>query len=439
MTGWTRRLLWPLLGVLWMGTLGVAEPLHLEFEVRRSVSGAPSKTVPEPLDVILGDDYLEFEDRDGRVVHDFLSRQSHLVAEGRYARRSLYADIGFRVAEFRNRMDLIAALEETRPEQTQGLIVEVEHLFGIDDEATEPSIVMEDAAEKLTFRFQDVRMAEFSVKGRKLSTTQAQEFVRFLRYYVGGHPDILAQIQIRSILPRDSELVMTNLDKAESVKLHLLKAEEVERQRPDFSQRTPDVFPADPLGALARMALTFDPAMVKRSADAAVVKGDQALAEGKFLSAALFFFEAYLMEGGDLPAQVSTQREAFQTDPDAALLFASLVGETPERARQSVSQLKSLEPKAGDARHVLKIFQAGLLLQVQDKVPARDLFVEALIVNPMVASCWMDLGDVYFANYEADIAWLCWDIGRRLAPTHQMSEKVNRLEDSLRSNYPGFF
>ncbi len=439
MTSWTIRLSWFLLGSFWMTALGVAEPLHLEFEVRRSTPGVQAQKIPESLNVILGDDYLEFEDDDGRVVHDFVSRQSHLVAEGRYARRSLYADIGFRVAEFRNRMELIAALRQTHPERTQGQIIEVEHLFGIDDEETEAPIVREEAPEKLVFRFQDSLMAEFSLKGRKLTPAHSQEFVRFLRYYVGGHPDILAQLQIQSRLPRDSDLVMKNLDKTESVKLHLVKVGEEKRVRPDFSQRSPDVFPVDPLGALARLALGFDPELVVKSAQDALSKGEQAFVEGRLLPSALFFFEAYLMEGGDLPAQIVTNREAFQADPETALLFTSLIGETEEQARRSVSRLKSLEPKAGEASHVLKIFQAGLLLQIKEAVAARDLFLEALVVNPIIASSWMDLGDVYFSEFQADIAWLCWDIGRRLAPEHQMSEKVNRLEESLRSNYPGFF
>jgi hypothetical protein len=36
-------------------------------------------------------------------------------------------------------------------------------------------------------------------------------------------------------------------------------------------------------------------------------------------------------------------------------------------------------------------------------------------------------------------AWVCWDVGRRIAPADPMMQQVDQLERLLRSKNPQFF
>lgn len=437
-----------LLCILWLFALpSWAKPLCLEFELRREtwVDGQPAAGedvaggATQKLKVVLADDYLEFQDTDGRVVHDFVSLQSHLVQGEDYIRRSLYADVGFRVAELRNRLGLIASLKAAGPSkatEAMGEIVLVEHLFGIDDEVSEANIVKSEGS-TITYSYEGRPLAKFSAQGRTLTPAQSKAFVRFLRYYCGGHPDILADLRGRALVPNDTFIEVNNVEEKVAYHLHLLGADECDPARPDFSALRPTVLPAEPLGTLVALTLQLTPAGTEAARAGVRASADRALAEGRTLEAALRCFEAYLMEGGEPPEMLGKARAAFEANADSRALFDALTlgGQDPAKAERV---LAGLQGKAGRAAHVLKIFRAGFLLPQGKRVEARNLLIEALMANPAIAGAWKDLGDIYHSNYETDIAWLCWDVGRKLAPRHQMLQDI-KLEEVLRSNYPGFF
>jgi hypothetical protein len=417
----------------------LALPLCLDLELRRSITvdGELTQGEPQKVKVVLAADYLEFEDSDGRVVHDFVSYQSHLVSGDDYVRRSLYADIGFRVAELRNRMALLETLREADVDALKGEEVAVEHLFGIDDEITEANISKTDGS-TISYGHNGKLLAEFSAKGRKLSPDESQAFVRFLRYYCGGHPDILSDVQVRGVLPDALRIDVSNVTEVISFALRVDSVQACDPARPDFSGLRPTVLPPEPLGTLTALALQLKPGAVEDMGIALGSAADAALAKGAMLEAALLYFERLLMQGTDPPKVLVDQREAFEANPDSKLLFEALMAGTEDPAR-AVELFASLEGKAGRGGHILKVFRAGMLPSLGDTLKARDLYVEALIVNPALAGAWKDLGDIYHANYETDVAWLCWDVGRKLSPEHDMLRSVSKLEQVLRSNYPGFF
>jgi hypothetical protein len=434
-----------LLLLLWLLSLIVpcwARPLCAEFQLRRHtvVDGQATFGEPQTVKVVLADDYLEFQDNDGRVVHDFTTMQSHLVSGDDYVRRSLYADIGFRVAELRNRMGLLESLQKAGSPQAVealGQIVMVEHLFGIDDETTEANIVKTEG-NSLSYAYEGRVLAEFATKGAPLTPAQSKAYARFLRYYCGGHPDILADLRGRNTLPEDVMIEVTNVNEKITYRLHLEKLEECDPPRPDFSALHPTVLPPEPLGTLVAMALQLSPQAVQAARAAVRTRAEQALAEGHTLEAALRCFESYLMEGEQPPKMLAEERATFEADPDTKALFDALTlgAQEPKKAEEI---LKGLQSKAGQAAHVLKIFRAGFLLPQRQVVEARNLYLEALLANPAIAGAWKDLGDIYHTNFETDTAWLCWDAGRKLAPRHQMLQDIDKLEKVLRSNYPGFF
>lgn len=433
---------WPVLWLFLFWLISSAcwgQPLDVEFELRRDVAtdGVLAEGEPQRVKVVLAADYLEFTDNDGRVVHDFVSYQSHLVNGDDYVRRSLYADIGFRVAEAANRLALLESLREADPTALAGEEVTVEHLFAIDDEQTEANLSKTDGA-LISYGHKGRLLAEFSTRGRALTAAQSKAFVRFLRYYCGGHPDILSEVQVRSVLPEQVRIDVSNVSEVISYRLRLLGVEESSAPRPDFSALRPTVLPPEPIGTLVALGMQLDPKAVEDAVAVLRGRADQAFAQGSVFEAALLYFEVLLMQGGPPPEALTAQRARFEADANAKALFDALLtgGQNPA---QAVAQFQALEAKAPGRAHVLKIFRAGMLMPGGELVQARDLFLEALRVNPAIVGAWKDLGDIYHSNYETDMAWLCWDIGRRLSPQHDMLRTVNRLEQALLANYPGFF
>lgn len=425
--------------LFWLALPGLAKPLCLKLELvqDKAVEGTVTPGQPQILRVVLTSDYLEIEDMDGRVVHDFVSRQSHLVSGEDYVRRSLYADIGFRVAETANRLRMLEAVRQANPSNLQGEEVIVEHLFGIDDETTEANISKTEGA-TLSYGHKGSLLAEFSAKGRPLTPEKSKEFVRFLRYYCGGHPDILSDVQVRAILPDTFRIDVSNVTEVVSYRFRVLDAEDCDPPHPDFSALRPTVLPPEPLGTLVALGLQLAP---RAAEDAAVVlqaRADQARLQGAMLEAALGYFEVLLMRGGEPPKALSEAREAFNADPLASQLFEGLLAGQQDPAR-SAAMCQALEGKVPGKDHVLKIFRAGMLMAQGQSEPARDLYLQALAVNPAIAGAWKDLGDLYHSDFQMDKAWLCWDVGRRLSPNHQMLADITKLEAALRSNYPGFF
>jgi tetratricopeptide (TPR) repeat protein len=426
--------------LLWLLAAPVAAtPLCLELELRRdiTVEGALTEGELQKVKVVLTTDYLEFEDNDGRVVHDFLHNQSHLVSGDNYVRRSLYADIGFRVAELNNRMALLETLRKNNAGAMKGEEVSVEHLFAIDDETTEANISKTDGS-TISYGHKGQLLAEFSASGRPLSPEQSKAFVRFVRYYCGGHPDILSDLQVRAVLPDRFRVEVHNVSEVISFRLRVVDVKECDPVRPDFSALRPTVLPPEPLGTLVALALQLSPRAVENAETALRARADEALTKGSMLEAALLNFEVLLMTGGQAPEVLANSRAAFEANPDSKLLFDALLAGAEDPAR-AAEMFKSLEGKVERGDHILKIFRAGMVLPLGQLLEARDLYVEALMVNPAIAGAWKDLGDIYHSNYETDMAWLCWDVGRKLSPGHEMLKSVTKLEQLLRSNYPGFF
>lgn len=416
-----------------------ATPLRLDLEVRREVSvdGQSTPAALQEVTVILAADYLEIAEQGERIVHDFPARRSYRVKGEEVLNRSLYADLGFRVAEMRNRLGLQEAMKGSGQESDLlGDSVLVEHLFSIDDEVTESALTKTKGA-VTSFKHRGKLLAEFSSQGKKLEPDQMKAFLRFLRYYCGGHPDILADLALTGTLPEETRLDFYNLNEVVSYRIHLGGSQTHAAARPDFSS-VPMSPPAEPLKTLGEAALRLSAQTVAQAAGNAREASQKALTQADVLGAALRLFEAMLMDGGDITGDLTRMRPNLEANPDAAALMSALLDGDQDPAAGEKALLP-IEAKAGPGAHVVAIFRAGLLMASRRPVEARDLYVRALSANPAIAGAWKDLGDIYHSNYETDIAWACWDIGRYLAPTHPMLAEVDKLEEYLRSNHPGFF
>jgi len=82
--------------------------------------------------------------------------------------------------------------------------------------------------------------------------------------------------------------------------------------------------------------------------------------------------------------------------------------------------LQELENKSKHKIHVIKIFQANAQSDLGDTLKAKELFGEALKDNPHITGAYKDLGGLYFNEYNAVLAWRCWDVARKILPSHNM-------------------
>lgn len=425
---------------LCLTALASATPLCLTWQLDEQseqageVTSRPRQTVK----VTLAEDFLQIEDRDGRLVHDFRTKVSHLVKGDDYLRRSLYADLGFRVAEAHNRWAYSRRGEGTpgwtgpRPEEVVG----VEHLFGVDDEVTESGIA-KTQGETWVYRLGRTVLAEIRPEGPPLTAAQSRQLVRFLRYASGGHPDILSDVQTLGLVPQRVFLAVQRGDGWTSFDWTLQSCEPCSGVLPDFSGLRPTELPPEPLGTLVALGLQLQPKAAEEAAQALLVRAEGALAEGRALESALRTLEVLLMQGRT-PEFLARARPSWESDPQAKRLMDALVlGQT--EPRQAIERLETLQAHTPDLDYVLDVFQAGWWAELGEDARARDLFVRALAVNPSLAGVWKDLGDLYYRHFEMATAWLCWDIGRRLAPEHEMLQTVDTLERMLRTHHPGFF
>lgn len=415
-----------------------ATPLRLDLEVSRQVTvdGQAKPAVEEKVTAILAEDFLEIRQGPDKIVHDFTALRSYRVEKGEVLNRSLYADVGFRVAELHNRLGLQKAMKESQiPNELLGDTVLVEHLFAVDDEETEAGLTVSGGTSKI-FSHQEKLLAEFSTTGQKLEPAQLRAFVRFLRYYCGGHPDILADLLTSGQLPRQLRFDFYNLNEVVSYRLTTLEVEPHNEPRPSFS--APVSPPPGALRAAGEAALLLTPEQVSQQAEALRAQGRQALEAGDILKAMWIFFEAMMMDGtSDSPEMEQVRERLDETAESVAFTQAMLKANTDPEGTDV--ELQKMQQQAKDKAHVVEIFRAGIKLDANQQVQARDLYTQALSVNPLIVGVWNDLGDLFYSHYETDVAWACWDIARYLAPAHPWMVQMRKLEPYLRSNYPGFF
>jgi hypothetical protein len=104
-------------------------------------------------------------------------------------------------------------------------------------------------------------------------------------------------------------------------------------------------------------------------------------------------------------------------------------------AARGLEALDALDRDQFSHPHVLDVFKANMLTGMGRSDEARALFLDHLRRSPWLAAAYKDLGDLYYARYEMSRAWLCWEIGRSIAPGHPNWGKLRAYEDRLRKEF----
>ncbi len=59
--------------------------------------------------------------------------------------------------------------------------------------------------------------------------------------------------------------------------------------------------------------------------------------------------------------------------------------------------------------------------------------------NPDITGVYKDRGGVFYAKYRMDDAWTCWDVARKICPSHPILKDVLEHEKRLEKTHPDFF
>lgn len=412
----------------------------ITFSVESTIE-SPKQTARQEenkLTVLLGESKIEERYSQRIRIHDF---EQNLVftnsnASNEFTRTSLFADIGFRVYEFQNRLRLGSALAAGNIEDNPMQIPLSEHIFSLRADNS-PPLKRTVNDEIITFYHQDKNLFSYTLKGTPIDAESAKRFVLFLRYRYGIHPDVLEELEASNMIPDGITIRRHNIE-VESFTLSTQKVAYTSDH--DFSDITsttpPSGSPILELCSIVQSKTSKDYYTYCQDLLANAVK--EAKAENDLESVCLFLGYT-LATGKPLPEEFLLYRNKFTRDPPTKTLFASINPKNQQAAEKALVDLNKLLLKTKRGRSIILIFRSNIQHSLQ-KVPEAiaDLY-ETLTVEPMIVGAWKDLGDLYYKSYEPQNAWACWTTGRALNSKHHLLAEVAKFESKLKSENPEFF
>jgi len=392
-----------------------------------------------PLAVTLGQTYLITESKGTRTIYDF-ERNRILLLDLKtktYAEYSLYSDIGYRVLEFYNRQMIREALQRAKIASPLPSPAVVEQLFSLSDDKANTVIETIKIKGHRIFKWQDNPLVTVTDSVIPLPDAYRAEYWRFIRYYAGGHPKILAALSAERGIPAEATFVLTN-QKTETRTLTVQRISypsDANYSIDGYTLKMPDV---EPFKTLAQVGADSQGQVNIRVA-AAKKERDLAFSQGRYLDAALANFEAFLSTGEGDSAWLGAARDALTKDPKTQQLLGSISPRdqnTAQRAANDLAGLRALNPARAE---VLAVFEGNIRIGLKQGPQGAELLLAALHQNPYFTGAWHDLGDYYYRSFRMQEAWACLDAARGMRPNDPMLQEMNQLEQQLRVRNPEFF
>lgn len=421
-------------------TMDVEVATHVELPAGSGNAPADTRV---PLTVTLMEKSFVVKAGSQSTVYDFAARKRIVIDTDKKARvdYSLYDSVGVRVLELKNRVMLGKALAAAKLDAAAASMgtVHDEHVLAIQDTPSSPLRVQVDGASRMFSAGSTILFRE-SLNSTPIEAADARMFVQFVRYYAGGHPQILKSLENSSAVP--VEFVITTHDAGVRTRSFVVRsvrtADDVSIDASRYSRR-PAASDIDPVDRALDRAVALTPDDIDAARKRKQAEFAAALQEGRALDAYLSGIEWTLMTGEPFPSITAEQRALLFSDAVAKRIGAAVGARTKESLGDAAKTFAEIVASNPDKAYVLKIFEANDRLQLGDAVSARRLFVETLAVNPFLAGAYKDLGNLLLASYDTPRAWRSWDIGRRLAPKFANFRAVDEFESSLVTKHPEYF
>lgn len=389
--------------------------------------------------VYLGSSVIDIQAGDAVTVYDYPAWKIYhsVPAKDGFEQSSLYTDLGFRTAEFQNRLHLGSALAAAGIADNPMDRVLMEHLFSLrSDEAAD--LTREETAAAVSFSHKDKPLFTYSTAGTAVPQALLKPFIIFLSTQYGIHPDIADALAQQPLIPERMVIHRCNTGKTDEISLHLTRTQ-FDAPRPTRSLQQEIIPGSDPVFALAEKTREMEQSAFDAACGSMLARAPKRAEEGRLLDAACLFISLGLATGTQqMPPAFFDWKDQILADPDVAALFTALSPRSREEAEKAAETLGALTAKASDGRFTLLIFKANTLESLGQPAEAAACFLEALEQEPAVTGAWKDLGDVYYQMYRPRKAWACWNTARALNPNHPFIEDIQALEDKLRHEHPEF-
>ncbi|HSY48564.1 MAG TPA: hypothetical protein VLC46_07130 [Thermoanaerobaculia bacterium] len=399
--------------------------------------GPPAK---QTIHLTLGKRWVQWDDGSDRGVYDFGRRVS--IRVDREAHRldevSLFALLSGRQAELENGLRLGGVLEAAKVGANPMAATMAEHQFSLrPDTAGTSGIRKISGTGEQRYLWQEKELFAYSTELVPLSAADRDLFIRYVRYEVGGHPEILGDLQKLNGIPRwlrYSDPVLGDARRLDVV---------ATKKTPDAPYALPSLEKAtlkNPEAAAAAATVAAStPALRAAMAERILAGANKAADAGKPLEAMLGYIERKLMIDGDMPPDYQKRAEVILKDENVRALSGSFQVQSEEQARSAVATLMRLAPLAGEKSYVIGLFRANMEQRLGNRDAAISLFVAALTKNPFITGAWRDLGDTLDTGYDAVDTWRCYETARIIAPAHGMLADITRGEGILAQEHAEFF
>jgi len=392
--------------------------------------------------VELADNYIVVQDGAKRTVYDFAQRRQLTLDDT--ARTvddySLYAVVGFRELELRNRDALAGALDTIK------IDVKVPPVFEEQELSLQRPQGAQVAADKdkdgTNFASGATTLLHSAAAGTPVGTADAARFAQFLRYTYGGHPAILRALQQAGQIPQQLDYRFRFPGSTATLALRIADVRTV--TLPANFTRPAGYTPrhsngTDALDTQVERAWIEQGALTPTDRASAAEAMTLMFRDNRPFEAFLAFNEMMLSGAGTLPSIDTAQKAQLQGDPSLRAATGALAARDPAAQRQAAAVLRQLRPKAGGKQHILKLYEANIRVSLGEQTTARLLFADVLQANPALAGAYKDAGDLYYRNFDTPHAWRCWDIAHRLAPQFANVKSVDAFEAAIAARYPEYF
>ncbi|MEJ2201321.1 MAG: hypothetical protein P8X63_09970 [Desulfuromonadaceae bacterium] len=396
------------------------------------------------LSVVIGDGYFSYTSEGVNYIYDFIDKRVFTVdlAGKKFSDDSLFANIGFRTYEFQNRLMLGGALAAGGVEDNPMLPVLSEHLFSLQQKDKKSELSQTSNDNSLAFSAAGKALLSYNTQGVEVSRKEKEMFIKFLRYVYGGHPQILKQLSSDNIIPESIQIHRYNIFTEHNI-LSLSGIKTTPTTTFTLDGYSPDVLAGDtdPFSEFLSEIQHSKTINLDKHLESLLSRAKSYFNSGNYIDTMLCYLEYTLASSRPLPTVYEKQRDLLNQDGNVIKLLATL-GLRPnnkEEGEDFLHKLQELEKKTKHQSHVLKIFQANAQSDLGNFQKAKELFYEALKVSPHITGAYKDLGGIYFNEYDAVLAWRCWDVARKISPTNKMLIQINEFESSLLKGYPEFF
>lgn len=419
---------------------------HVET-VRQAKKGKnPKETKSDgDLTVTLWPSVFSVDDGKKTTFYDFDRRKIDVLdrAKKTYEEDSLYFEIGYRTAEFRNRLFLQNALKAGGEMTPEFQTFQLEILFGLrhPKEKTPDAVARRTGPGTWNFNAPTKELVtQAKLSGTPIPADLQKSWGHYLLYGCSLHPSVLAFLEKQGKLPKSLEFQRLNVGEASRVTLTLQKQEEVEGPDTSWEKSFQRTVESDPeLWAAAQKSLALTPPDVAQSRKATLDFVDKASKAGHNFDAALACLEFPLQTGGKMDETLKSILPKLKDDPNWDLFRQGLSTQSQDDAENAVKALNSIDRKGLTKGYVIDIMLGDAYEADQKPREAVDCYLKALKANPFLAGPWKDLGDAYYDGYQMDLAWLCWDTARKLYPDHPLLSGVSEEEKGFVKDFPGYF